>query len=155
GAVGQVADDRLHEQPGEGGGDPQQRELVHLRAEGLEDPADVRVLQCEAELDAQAPEAHVPDVTERQFRLAGAVSLHVGSPGRWRFPAHGSNGAGRAGGLQTYSSAAAARRQQPPAWPWNSGPRRDRPRCAADFGNARGEPWATSAARTSTGGVAR
>ena len=85
GAVGQVAHDRLDDQPGQRGGDPQQRDLVHLRAEGLEDPADVRVLQCEAELDAQEPEAHVPDLPERQFRLAGAVSLHVGSPRRWRF----------------------------------------------------------------------
>src|SRR5690606_41257997 len=115
----------------------------------------VRVLRSEADTVTRDHAARVPGLPDRQFRVAGAVSLHVGAPRRWRFPAHGSRGPGRAGGLQTYSPAAAARRQQPPAWPWNSGPRRDRPRGAADFGNARGEPWATSAARTSTGGVAR
>src|SRR5690606_16734996 len=67
GAVGVVADDRLHDQPGERCDHPQDRDVVHLGAERLEDPADVGVLPCEAELDAQEAETHVPDLPERQF----------------------------------------------------------------------------------------
>ena len=40
--------------------------VLDLGAQGLEDPAHVGVLEREAELDAQEPEAHVPDVPERQ-----------------------------------------------------------------------------------------
>ncbi|TWG90757.1 hypothetical protein L599_000300000710 [Luteimonas sp. J16] len=69
GAVGEVADHRLHQQAGQRGGNPKARHLLHLGAQGLEDPADVRVLQREPELDPQEPEAHVPDLPERQSRL--------------------------------------------------------------------------------------
>src|SRR5690606_12563321 len=49
-----------------------------LRAEGLEDPADVGVLQREAELDAEEAEAHVPDLPERELRLRGrACRVHA------------------------------------------------------------------------------
>ena len=68
GAVGIVANDGLHDQPGQRRGDPQARDLVHLRAQGLEDAADVGVLQRESELDAEEPEAHVPDLPERHRR---------------------------------------------------------------------------------------
>src|SRR5690606_26221475 len=70
GAVGQVADHRLHQQAGHGCGDPQPGDLVHVRTQGLEDAADVGVLQGESELDAQEAEAHVPDLPERQARFA-------------------------------------------------------------------------------------
>ena len=43
GAVGQIAHHGLHDQAGQRGGDPQQRDLVHVGAEGLEDAADVGV----------------------------------------------------------------------------------------------------------------
>src|SRR5690606_26935877 len=43
---------------------------LHVGAQGLEDAADVGVLQREAELDPEEPEAHVPDLPERQLRLA-------------------------------------------------------------------------------------
>ncbi len=75
GAVAEVADDRLHDQAGDRRGEPQDRQLVDRCAERLEDAAHVRVLQREAELDAQEPEAHVPDLPEAQ---GGLLFLHAG-----------------------------------------------------------------------------
>ena len=66
GLVAHVADDRLHHQSRDRAGDPKDGNLVHLRAEGLEDPTDVRVLQGEAELDADVTEAHVPELPKTQ-----------------------------------------------------------------------------------------
>jgi hypothetical protein len=69
GVVAQVADDRLHQQARDGCGEPEQRQVVRLRAEGREDAAGVGVLQREAKLDAEEAEAHVPQLPERQARL--------------------------------------------------------------------------------------
>ena len=71
GAIGHVADDGLHQQAGERRRDPQARDLIDLGAERLEDPADVGVLQREAELDAEESETHVPDLPERHLRPPG------------------------------------------------------------------------------------
>src|SRR5690606_8744331 len=71
GAVGEMADHGLHQKSRQRRGDPQPRHLLHVRTQGLEDPADVRVLQREAELDPQEAEAHVPDLPERQLRFRG------------------------------------------------------------------------------------
>ncbi len=76
GAVRVVADDRLHDQSGQWRGDPQDRDVLDLCAQGLEDAADVGVLQRESELDAEEAEAHVPDLPERQFGFA----VHVQFP---------------------------------------------------------------------------
>src|SRR5205085_5109198 len=65
--IGEIPDHGLHEQPGQRRGDPEQRDVVGRRAEGLEDPRDVRVLQREAELDAEEPEAQVPDLGKRKL----------------------------------------------------------------------------------------
>ena len=76
GAVGVVADDRLHQQAGHRRGDPEDGQVVHLRAQGLEDAAHAAVLQGEGELDAEETEAHVPDLPERKLRFparAGCV----------------------------------------------------------------------------------
>nr|GFC71309.1 hypothetical protein [Tanacetum cinerariifolium] len=58
GAVGEVADDGLHEQAGGGGRYPKKSQLVFLRAHRFEDAAHVAVLQRKAKLDAQEAEAH-------------------------------------------------------------------------------------------------
>ncbi len=64
GPVRIMADDRLDEQPGQRGGDPQQREVVDALAQRLEDATHVRVLQREADLDAEEAEADVPQPGE-------------------------------------------------------------------------------------------
>ena len=48
------------EQAGKRRGDPERRQIVDLGAEGLEDPAHVRILQREADLDAEEAERDVP-----------------------------------------------------------------------------------------------
>ena len=78
GAVAHVADDGLHDQPGERRGKPEDRQLVDGRAERLEDAAHVRVLQREAELDAEEAETHVPDLPETE---SGLFLVHVRRPG--------------------------------------------------------------------------
>ncbi len=75
GAVRVVAHDGLHDQSGQRRGDPENRNLIDLCAERLEDATDVGVLEREAELDSQESEAHVPDLPERHLRLGG----HAGS----------------------------------------------------------------------------
>jgi hypothetical protein len=55
-----MPDDRLDEQPGDRRRDPQQGELVDIRAERLEDAAGVDVLQAPDDLHAEQAEAHVP-----------------------------------------------------------------------------------------------
>jgi hypothetical protein len=55
-----MADHRLDEESGEGSGNPQQREILDALAQRLKDPAHIRVLQREADLDAQEAEADIP-----------------------------------------------------------------------------------------------
>ena len=68
GAVAHVADDGLHHQARQRCCHPEQRQRVHVRPQGLEDPAGVGVLEREPELDAQKAEAHVPDLPEAEQR---------------------------------------------------------------------------------------
>ena len=63
-AVAERADDRLHEQAGQRRREPEDRDAIGLRAERLVDGAHVPHLQAPAELDAEEPEAHVPDLPE-------------------------------------------------------------------------------------------
>jgi hypothetical protein len=84
GAIAQVADDRLHDQAGQRRGHPQDRQVLDLGAQGLEDAADVGVLQGEAELDAEEAEAHVPDLPETECRFALQVTAHGQSSARKR-----------------------------------------------------------------------
>ena len=63
-AVGHVADDRLHQQSTQWRGNPQQRHLVQAGTEGLENAADIGILQTKGELHAEEAEAHVPDLPE-------------------------------------------------------------------------------------------
>ena len=79
GVVAQVADHRLHQQAGDGRGQPEQRQVFQSRTEGGEDPAGVGVLQREAELDAEKAEAHIPELPERQPGLGGS-RLHAACP---------------------------------------------------------------------------
>ncbi len=65
GAVAGLADERLDEQAGERGGEPQDGNLVRRCAEILIDGAHVGELQRPAKLDAQEAEVHVPDLRER------------------------------------------------------------------------------------------
>jgi hypothetical protein len=77
--VAQVTDDRLDDEAGERRREPEHRDLISARAEVLVDGAHVRHLECPAELDAQKPEAHVPDRQEsRRRRLRSACSLRFG-----------------------------------------------------------------------------
>ena len=91
GPVRIMADDRLDEQPGQRGGDPQQRQIVNLDAQRLEDTAHVRILQREADLDAEEAEADVPQPDEplarpppgrshRRRALAAGATKRIASP---------------------------------------------------------------------------
>jgi hypothetical protein len=71
GIVAEVADQRLHQQAGDGGGQPQDGQLVHFRTQGGKDAAGVGVLQRKAELDAEKAEAHVPELPKAQPGLDG------------------------------------------------------------------------------------
>ena len=89
----QVADDRLDQEPGHRRRDPQDRDVLDLGAQRLEDPAHVGVLQREADLDAEEAEAHVPDLPERELgawsgRRSGSGTMAawaamVARPQRW------------------------------------------------------------------------
>ena len=78
GAVREVSHHRLHQQPGQWSRDPEHRDGVDRRAQGLEDAADIGVLQREAELDAEEAEAHVPDLPERQLRAETGALEGIG-----------------------------------------------------------------------------
>jgi len=88
GLVGQVADDRLHDQPRHRRGDPQDGEFIDLGTQRLEDPADIAVLQVEPDLDPEKAEAHVPDLARAQCGLVAAVS-HCNSSSPPPSPSHG------------------------------------------------------------------
>jgi oligosaccharide 4-alpha-D-glucosyltransferase len=69
--------------PGDGRGQPEQRQVVRRWRPGGEDAAGVRVLQREAELDAEEAEAHVPQLPERQsieYATPGIVVTITRSP---------------------------------------------------------------------------
>jgi hypothetical protein len=76
GVVAEVADHRLHQQAGDGCGEPEYGQIVERGTERGEDAAGIGVLQREAELDAEKAEAHVPQLPERQARFE-RVSVHV------------------------------------------------------------------------------
>src|SRR5262249_20454497 len=78
--IAHVADDGLHEQAGERGGEPQHGDLVRVGAEVLVDGAHVGHLQRPAELDAQEAEGHVPDLPEAQV-WSRAFAGHLASRG--------------------------------------------------------------------------
>nr|GEU28481.1 hypothetical protein [Tanacetum cinerariifolium] len=69
GVIAQVADHRLHQQAGNGRGQPVQRQIVGIGAQGGENAAGVGVLQGKTELDAKEAKAHVPQLPERQYGL--------------------------------------------------------------------------------------
>src|SRR5205085_11089159 len=68
-AVAHRADDRLHDEACDGPREPEQRDIGLLRAEVGVDGAHVGELQAPAELYAEEPEAHVPDLPEAQTRF--------------------------------------------------------------------------------------
>jgi hypothetical protein len=61
-----MADDRLDQQSGDRRRDPQDRQLVDVRAERLEDAAGVDVLQAPDDLHAEQATAHVGQRHARQ-----------------------------------------------------------------------------------------
>ena len=61
-AVTQVTNDGLHNEPREGGRNPQQRNLILGSAQGLKDSRHVTPLQCKTKLDAEETETNVPDL---------------------------------------------------------------------------------------------
>ena len=69
GAVAHVSDDRLHDQAGDRGRNPQDGQILDFRTQRLEDPADVGILQGEAKLDAEESKTHVPDLPEVELRF--------------------------------------------------------------------------------------
>ncbi len=69
GVVAHVADDGLHDQSGERRGQPQDRDLVRARSQVFVDGAHVRHLESPAELNAEEPEAHVPDLPKAESRF--------------------------------------------------------------------------------------
>ena len=73
-----MADDRLDEQAGQRRGDPQRGQIVEAGAKRLEDARHVRVLQREADLDAEEAERNVPQpgqATAGVFLLPRIVTL--------------------------------------------------------------------------------
>ena len=64
-----MTDDRLHDQSGQGSGQPQYGNLICARAQVFVDGAHVGHLQSPAELDAEETKAHVPDLPEISGRL--------------------------------------------------------------------------------------
>src|SRR3546814_9275661 len=72
-----MADDRLDEQPGQRRGDPQARQLLDILAQRLEDAAHIRILQREADLDAEKAEADIPQAGKTLPRLVH-VALPIG-----------------------------------------------------------------------------
>ena len=71
--IAHVANDRLHDEAGQGRGQPQYRDLIGARAQIFVNGAHVRHLQAPAELDAEEAETHVPDLPEPQSRF-----FHIG-----------------------------------------------------------------------------
>ena len=53
-------------------GHPQDGYVIHPCTQGLEDTADIGILQSKPKLDAQKPEAHIPDLPKRKRWLCGA-----------------------------------------------------------------------------------
>jgi hypothetical protein len=79
GPVAQMADDRLHQETRDRRGDPQDGQFVDVRAQGLEDPAGVDVLQTPHDLHAEQAAAHVPDLKEAEAAFGGdAVAPRFG-----------------------------------------------------------------------------
>src|SRR3546814_18203212 len=72
-----MADDRLDQQPGQRRGDPQARQLLDILAQRLEDAAHIRILQREADLDAEQAEADIPQAGKTLPRLVH-VALPIG-----------------------------------------------------------------------------
>ena len=77
-----MADDRLHQQARQRRRDPQRRQIVEARPERLEDPAHVRGLKREADLDPEEAERDVPQRRDRLPRLfdrlpAGSFNLPI------------------------------------------------------------------------------
>ena len=61
--------DRLHDQAGDGRGEPEQRKLALVRSEPFVDRRHIAHLQTPAELDSEESEGHVPDLPEREGRF--------------------------------------------------------------------------------------
>ena len=83
GAIRIMADDRLDQQPGQRGCDPECGEIVERFSERLKDAAHIRILQREADLDAEETEADIPQPPESLARLARLCCclVHIPSPG--------------------------------------------------------------------------
>ena len=71
-----MLDDRLYEQSGERCGEPEQRELVVLRAQILVDGAHVRELQIPLELNSEESEPQLDDLPELGPRLLHLYHLY-------------------------------------------------------------------------------
>ena len=79
--VAHVPDDRLDDQAGQRRCQPEDRNLVRLRAKVLVDGAHVGHLQRPAELNSEKSETHVPDLPERQARFNhGRVVVIIRQP---------------------------------------------------------------------------
>ena len=70
-----MADERLDDETGERGGEPQDGDLVGARAKILVNGAHVRHLQVPAELDSEEAEAHVPDLGRNGNEVSRASPL--------------------------------------------------------------------------------
>ena len=64
GSVAHMTDDRLDQKTRKRRSDPQDRQAFDVGAQGLENAAGVGVLQAKADLNAEEPETHVPDLAE-------------------------------------------------------------------------------------------
>src|SRR3954468_15684272 len=64
-----MSNDRLDQKPSERGGDPERRQIVEARSERLENPAHVRCLEREPDLDPEKTEGNIPQGRGRLPRL--------------------------------------------------------------------------------------
>jgi len=102
--------DGLDEEAGEWRGQPEERDLVGAGAQVFVDGAHVRHLQAPAELDAEEPEAHVPDLPEAEpglFHVGPPVRGHLIARDPGRSPARPRPRAGSAAGALPMGRAAA------------------------------------------------
>jgi hypothetical protein len=68
-SIAHKPDDRLNDEPGNGGGQPQNGYFFGPSSESFENPADVGILQRKSELNSEKAETQVPDLPKAQAGL--------------------------------------------------------------------------------------
>ncbi len=64
-----MSDDGLNDQAGDGCCNPKNGNILYAGSQCLKNAAYVGILECEAKLNAQEPETHVPDLPKGKVSL--------------------------------------------------------------------------------------